>query len=118
MDQNFKWPQRNTDGGQPIRREWFSFTITPDHIGKFVRVMNASSNTITFDDRVFPDGTQIVGDQYGAGQITFTALSGSRVLVRARGGNTIKTNAQYAPWCAIYDALLNEWVISGDLTVT
>ncbi|MBK1871568.1 hypothetical protein [Taklimakanibacter albus] len=65
-------------------------------------------------DVEFPIGTKITVLQYGAGQITWTAIGG--VTLR-KGLPTLKSLGQYATTWAVKIGL-NEWLVSGELAAS
>lgn len=92
-----------------------TYTLALSDAGSLVEMNNASANTLTIPPNssvAFPIGTQIVVEQYGAGQTTFAA--GAGVTVRSKDGN-LSIAAQYAGATLIKRAT-DEWVLMGDLT--
>jgi len=100
--------QRAVQSGTP-------YTLVLADAGTLVEMSNASANTLTIppDSSVaFPNGTQILVVQAGAGQTTLVA--GSGVTIRSKDGN-LKLSAQ---WCGVTLIKRNtdNWLAIGDLS--
>lgn len=89
-------------------------TLLLNQANKYVPINAAGATTQTIPPNssvAFPIGTQIIFEQFGAGQATFAA--GSGVTLRS-SGTKLKTAAQYA-LCTLIKKDTNLWIISGDL---
>ena len=93
-----------------------SYTLLLSDQGKVIETNNGSANTLTVPPNAsvsFPVGAIIAVTQLGAGQTTITP--GSGVTLR-QWQFKFKTAGQYAR-ASMYQRAVNEWVLSGDLTV-
>ncbi len=82
--------------------------------GKLVKMNNASAQTLTVppnSSTAFAVNEQIVGGQYGAGQVII--VPGSGVTLRAAGGR-LKTYEQYSQF-TLTKIGTDEWWVAGDL---
>lgn len=83
--------------------------------GAMVQRTNASAQTVTIPTNAvvaFPIGTQILVEQTGTGQITFTPAGG--VTMNSAGGAT-KSRVQWVI-CTLIKTATNTWTLSGDIT--
>jgi len=92
-----------------------TYTLVLADAGRLVEMTNASANTLTIppDSSVsFPNGTQILVVQAGAGQTTLVA--GSGVTIRSKDSN-LKLSAQ---WCGVtlIKRATDNWLAIGDLS--
>jgi hypothetical protein len=114
MDKTFQFPGK-TDVTEIVKETDVAVLIGTRHFGKWLEHTNGSASVITFPTMgATPVGVTILGDQNGAGQITFSPAAGVTLL--CDGGATIKTHGQYSQWCAFYKGQ-NVWSIGGYLTV-
>ncbi len=88
-----------------------AYTFVAADAGTLVEGNNAGAITWTVPANVFPTGAQVVGRQYGAGQITVAAATG--VVLRSRGG-ALRTVGQFSEFTLTHRGG-NEFVLSGDL---
>jgi len=98
-----------------INTEGASYTLRIGDRAGMVRMSVATANTITFppDSEVnFPIGTQIIGQQAGAGQTTHVPGAGVTLI---NYGNKFKSIGQYAGFTYIKVAP-NTWTILGELS--
>ena len=97
-----------------INQQVASYTLTLADDGKLIEISNASAVTVTIPLEAtvaFPIGAQITVLQTGAGQITFSPVSG----VTLNGNPGVKTRAQWTAGTLIKRAA-NTWVVIGDLS--
>ena len=93
-----------------------AYTLLLSDQNKVIETNNASANTLTVPPNssvAFPIGAIVYVTQLGAGQTTITP--GSGVTLR-QWQFKFKTAGQYAR-ASMYQRAVNEWVLSGDLTV-
>jgi hypothetical protein len=101
--------------------EGSNFTLAADDAGAFVRINNASANTVTVPPNSgvdFPIGTQIILCVLSTGETTITPGSGvslySQGNASANSGD-LKIDGQYAT-VALVQTLANQWHVFGKLT--
>jgi hypothetical protein len=88
-------------------------------LGRYVKITKATAAVVTLPPLGTTDPAEGIIEQNGAGNVTFSALSGSGINLRCRGfTSTIATNAQYAQCAWKWDPVYREYTLSGDLTVT
>jgi hypothetical protein len=91
-----------------------SYTLELADGGKWVRMNNAAASTLTVPPNssvAFPIGTQIEGNQAGAGQVTITP--GSGVTVNAVPG--LKVAARYGVF-GLMKVATDTWLAYGRLS--
>ena len=101
--------------------EGSNFTLAADDAGAFVRINNASANTVTVPPNSgvdFPIGTQIILCTLNAGVTTITP--GSGVSLYSVGSGTanagdLKIDGQYAT-AALVKTLTDQWHVFCKLT--
>lgn len=94
-----------------------SYVLVITDAGKFVQINNGAANTLTVPLNAavpFVVGTQIVVQQYGAGQTSVVAAGG--VTIRSAGGR-LKLAEQYSMAALVKTALPDEWQLGGDITL-
>lgn len=92
-----------------------SYTLALADIAKCVRLNNANATVLTVPNNAtvaFPNGTQILCAQIGAGQVTVSG--GTGVTVNSRG-SALKSAGQWALWTLVKDGT-DTWMMSGDIT--
>lgn len=102
-------------GTNTFNRQAASYTLVLSDAGKIVEMNVGSANNLTIPLNAtvaFPIGTEILINQYGAGQTTIVATGG--VTLRSKSGN-LKIAAQYSG-CVLIKVGTNEWYVQGDLT--
>lgn len=89
-----------------------TYTFVAGDANTIVEGNSASAQTFTVPNSVFAAEQSIVVRQYGAGQITIAAGSGT--TARSRGA-ALKTAGQYAEAVITFRSA-SEFVVSGDIT--
>lgn len=92
-----------------------SYTLALADIAKCVRLNNANATVLTVPNNstvAFPNGSQILCAQIGAGQVTVSG--GTGVTVNSRG-SALKSAGQWALWTLAKDGT-DTWMMSGDIT--
>lgn len=92
-----------------------SYTLALADIAKCVRLNNANATVLTVPNNstvAFPNGSQILCAQIGAGQVTVSG--GTGVTVNSRG-SALKSAGQWAQWTLAKDGT-DTWMMSGDIT--
>ena len=92
-----------------------SYTLALADIAKCVRLNNANATVLTVPNNstvAFPNGSQILCAQIGAGQVTVSG--GTGVTVNSRG-SALKSAGQWALWTLVKDGT-DTWMMSGDIT--
>lgn len=103
------------DLSNSFNRQTASYTLVLSDAGKIVEQNVGSANNLTVPlnaSVAFPIGTDILINQYGAGQTTIVATGG--VTLRSKGG-ALKISAQYSG-AALTKVGTDEWYVQGDLT--
>jgi hypothetical protein len=92
-----------------------TYTLVLTDVAKVVSLSNASAITLTVPENssvAFPNGTQILLYQGGAGQVTISPAGA--VVIRSQG-TKLKLYGQYAV-AGLLKVATDEWVAFGNLT--
>lgn len=98
-----------------FNRQTASYALVLADAGKIVEMNVGSANNLTVplnSSVAFHIGTEILINQYGAGQTTIVATGG--VTLRSKAG-ALKISAQYSG-CVLIKVGADEWYVQGDLT--
>jgi hypothetical protein len=101
--------------------EGSNFTLAADDAGAFVRINNASNNTVTVPPNSavdFPIGTQIILCTLHTGETTITPGSGVELYSVGSGtanAGDLKIDGRYAT-AALVQTLTDQWHVFGKLT--
>lgn len=91
-----------------------SYTLVLADANKLIKHTSATAVNLTippYSSVAFPERTQIMGVQLGAGQVTLVPGSGVSLYSE---NSFLKTNVQYSPY-SLLNIGTNEWLVTGSL---